>query len=139
MAAGLTTSSAGIDVGTDKLVSTVKLPNNEEVQVVTDLTTPHLAFLSATTKFATATITSTASLLPSIPADAVLAVLTVDGGSIRWRPDGATTAPTSSVGHLIPDGGGWTFGYGNDELDAIKVILCTGTPVVHVSYYRGVE
>lgn len=138
MAAGLTTSSAGIDVGTDKLVSTVKLPNNEEVQVVTDLTTPHLAFLSATTKFATATIT-TAQALPSVPADAVLAVLTVDGGSIRWRPDGATTAPTSTVGHLIADGGGWTFGYGNDELDAIEIVAASGTPVVHVSYFRGVE
>ncbi len=135
---GLGVTTTAVTEGTDTDIAGLSLPSGSVVQAVAELTTPNLARISATTKFATATIT-TAQALPSVPADAVLAVLTVDGGSIRWRPDGATTAPTSTVGHLIADGGGWTFGYGNDELDAIEIVLCTGTPVVHVSYYRGVE
>lgn len=138
MAAGLTVTTTGIDEGSDTDLAMLDLPSGSQIQPVAILTEPNLARLSATTKFATATI-STAVVLPTVPADAVLAVLTVDGGTLRWRPDGTTTAPTSSVGHLIPDGGGWTFGYGNDELDAIKIVAASGTPVVHVSYYRGVE
>ncbi len=138
MAAGLTADSVPVDEGSGPEVGGYVLPTVPTfVQALFNAAEPNLARIAAT-PFATATIT-TAQALPSVPADAVLAVLTVDGGSIRWRPDGATTAPTSSVGHLIADGGGWTFGYGNDELDAIEIVLATGTPVVHVSYYRGVE
>jgi len=136
--AGLTVTTTGQTEGADFDLAMLNLPSGSKVQPIAEMTNPNLARLSASTPFAQATITTSAAL-PSVPADAVLAVLTVDGGSIRWRPDGATTAPTSTVGHLIPDGGGWTFGYGNDELDAIKIVLCTGTPVVHVSYFRGVE
>lgn len=83
--------------------------------------------------FETAAVTSSASL-PSIPASAQRATITVEGGNIRYRPDGASTAPTSSVGMLVASGGTFEMPFGQAGLVAVRVIAASGTPTISVVY-----
>jgi len=75
------------------------------------------------------TLTGTAAGL-TVPAGASIAYAIVEVATARWRDDG--TAPTTSLGMLIPIGGTVTFG-GN--LSAVKFIAVSGSPTLNVSYY----
>lgn len=136
--AGLTVTTTGQTEGADFDLAMLNLPSGSKVQPIAEMTNPNLARLSASTPFAQATITTSAAL-PSVPADAVLAHCQIRGGVVMMRPDGATTAPTSSSGVQLNDGDIWTFGYGNDEIDAVRLISVSGSPVAACIYYRGVE
>lgn len=114
------TPGAGADIGTVER-------SGIEVQQV--LSANHAVPLT----FETAAVTSSAAL-PTIPATAITAFVQVEGGAIRWRPDGATTAPTSSVGMLVPDGYGVEMPFGEAGLAAVRVIAASGTPTISVVY-----
>jgi hypothetical protein len=60
-----------------------------------------------------------------------VAVIIVEGASIRWRDDG--TAPTSTVG--MPVAPGSVFIYDGD-LTRIRFIQVTATATLNVSYYK---
>lgn len=83
--------------------------------------------------FETASVTTSASL-PTIPANAQRATFTVEGGDIRYRPDGASTAPTSSVGMLVPSGATVELPFGQAGLVATRVIAAAGSPTISVVY-----
>ena len=70
----------------------------------------------------------------TVPAEADMAVFTVDAASVRWRDDG--TAPTASVGMTIRDTDA-PFEYTGD-LALIQFIAVSGSPVLNVSYYKQV-
>lgn len=72
---------------------------------------------------------------PTLPtADAALplyAVIQANAGTIRWRDDG--TAPTATIGMLIPSGGELLYA---GDLTAIQLIAGgTGTPIADVAFY----
>jgi len=79
-----------------------------------------------------ACVTSTALTVPSV---AALAIITVTGGSIRWRDDG--TAPTASVGHLSLENSTLVIP-GEPQLRAFRFIEvdATNPAKVEVSYYK---
>lgn len=110
------TTIRSVDIGSDVQVQVVFTANFQEP-----------------ISFETAAITTSDSL-PSIPADAQRAVITVEGGDIRYRPDGATTAPTSSVGMLVSSGGTVELPFGQAGLVATRVVLAAGTPTISVVY-----
>lgn len=67
----------------------------------------------------------------TVPASARAAVVSADGADSRWRVVGT---PTSSVGHLLVDGGQVEV-FGND-LANFKIVCATATTVaVFVTYY----
>ena len=68
------------------------------------------------------TVSSTAVGFADIPTpEPTRAHVAVEGADVRFRLDGATTAPTTSVGVIIRDGGAKTF-VGNDVLHNVKFI-----------------
>ena len=67
----------------------------------------------------------------TVPTGALRALLTVEGQSIRLRDDG--TAPTASVGLLLPVGGPWPY---NGPLSAVRIIQTAATATVDLCYYR---
>ncbi len=80
----------------------------------------------------TALRTSVGLTVPTIPAGMLplFAIIQANGGTIRWRDDG--TAPDASTGMLIPSGGELLY---SGELDKIRLIAGTGTPIADVVIY----
>ena len=76
-------------------------------------------------------LSSSAAL--TVPSGATIAVVQADVADVRWRPDGATTAPTASVGMLLPAGAERVFDGG---LSAVRFIQTASGAVVNVSYYQ---
>ena len=76
-------------------------------------------------------LSSSAAL--TVPSGATIAVVQAEGVDVRWRPDGATTAPTASVGMLLPAGAERVFDGG---LSAVRFIQTASGAVVNVSYYQ---
>ena len=76
-------------------------------------------------------LSSSAAL--TVPGGATIAVVQADVADVRWRPDGATTAPTASVGMLLPAGAERVFDGG---LSAVRFIQTASGAVVNVSYYQ---
>lgn len=72
--------------------------------------------------------------LPSLPAGAHTAIVAVEGGTVRYRYDGSTTAPTTTVGMPIRDGGTVALAFGHAALATTKLIAATGTPSIQVTY-----
>lgn len=66
----------------------------------------------------------------TVPSGATLAVISVEGGSVRYRDDG--TDPTTTIGMPLPEAGITYTG----SLAAIKFIQAAGTAVLNVLYYR---
>ncbi len=60
---------------------------------------------SSFTVFETITVsTLSVGLTAASIANKNLAIITVESQPVRFRPDGSTTAPTTSVGHIMQDG-----------------------------------
>lgn len=75
-----------------------------------------------------------AANLPSPPADADLAVITVTGQNIMWRDDGSD--PTTTVGNLIKTTDS-PFEY-RGNLNGFRMIQVSATATVNVTYYKTV-
>ena len=58
--------------------------------------------------------------------------ITVTGASVRWRDDG--TDPTTTVGHVIADGGYLEY---HGDIRAIRFIQTAATATMNISYYRA--
>lgn len=86
----------------------------------------------ASTAFAVEASLTTAKALPSLPADAKKAVIQAEGADVRWRPDGATTAPTASSGMRLADGESMPYVGG---LANVRFIAVSGTPKINVVYF----
>jgi hypothetical protein len=82
--------------------------------------------------FETITVAATAiGITSSLLTNARAAYLTVEGASLRYRIDG--TAPTSSVGHLVPNGGSiWLSDKTKASLSNLRMIR-TGSTSATVS------
>lgn len=76
-------------------------------------------------------LSSSAAL--TVPSGATIAVVQAEGMDVRWRPDGATTAPTASVGMLLPAGAERVFDGG---LASVRFIRVAAGAVLNVSYYK---
>lgn len=76
------------------------------------------------------TLASATSL--TVPAGANMAMIGADTAGVRFRDDG--TAPTASVGVLIPAGVALFQYTGN--LAALQFIAASGSPVLNISYYK---
>ena len=76
-------------------------------------------------------LSSSAAL--TVPSGATVAVVQADVADVRWRPDGATNAPTASVGMLLPSGAERVFDGG---LAPVRFIQVTAGAVINVSYYQ---
>ena len=74
---------------------------------------------------------SSAVGLPSIPATATYAVITIEGNIARWRDDG--TDPTATVGMPVTPFGGLLY---SANLSAIKFIQAASGAILNVSYYK---
>lgn len=80
-------------------------------------------------QIAAATLAAATAL--TVPAGADYAVIVSATSTVSWRDDGVE--PTAAIG--MPVAAGVPFAYEGD-LSAIKFILITGSPVLHVSYYQ---
>lgn len=69
--------------------------------------------------------------LPTPPANTRRAIIQAEAQAIRWRDDG--TAPTATVGMVIPAGG--ELRYDGADMSAIKLIQVTTGAIANVSYY----
>lgn len=78
------------------------------------------------------TIDATTAQALTVPANAQVAIVSVETQAARFRDDG--TDPTSTTGQPMAVGGAWTF-EGNAELKALKFIGQTASTVLTVSYY----
>jgi hypothetical protein len=67
----------------------------------------------------------------TIPANATIALVSVDTAAVRWRDDGV--APTAAIGMQMLAGSSLTFS--GASLTAVKFILATAGPVLNVVYY----
>ena len=76
-------------------------------------------------------LSSSAAL--TVPSGATIAVVQADVADVRWRPDGATTAPTASVGMLLPAGAERVFDGG---LASVRFIRVAAGAALNVSYYQ---
>lgn len=74
---------------------------------------------------------SSAAGFSSVPAGATLASIAVENEPVRYRDDG--TAPTSSVGTLLPPGGPWPY---TGSLSAIEFIQTAASATVDVCFYK---
>lgn len=66
----------------------------------------------------------------TVPANATMAVIVVEGQSVRWRDDG--TAPTSTVG--MPLAVGSSLNYDGD-LKKVQFIQQASGGILNISYY----
>jgi hypothetical protein len=73
-----------------------------------------------------------ASTALTVPAGAVKAVVAVETAAVRYRLDGATTAPTASVGMPVPAGS--TVGLVG-ALAAVRFIRVAAGAVLNVCYF----
>ena len=76
-------------------------------------------------------LSSSAAL--TVPSGATIAVVQAEGMDVRWRPDGATTAPTAGVGMLLPAGAERVFDGG---LASVRFIRVAAGAALNVSYYQ---
>lgn len=67
----------------------------------------------------------------TVPAGALIALITIEGADVRWRDDG--TDPTSSVGMPLPAGQSFVY---NGQLSRFKVIQTAPNAILNVSYYK---
>ena len=74
-------------------------------------------------------LSSSAAL--TVPSGATIAVVQAEGADVRWRDDG--TAPTASVGMLLPAGAERVFDAG---LAAVRLIQTASGATANVSYYQ---
>lgn len=85
----------------------------------------------------TAAALASSQALPSIPAGATGAIIqnnTTQG--VRFRTDGATTAPTATSGQRIAANGTRTQDYGQASLTTTRLIIeAAGTGSVDIEYY----
>lgn len=81
----------------------------------------------------TSLATAVGLTLPNAPAGTQIGAAIIQNnttGTVRWRDDG--TAPTSTVGMLIPAGGELDY-FG--EMTAIQFVSASGSPILDISYY----
>ena len=78
------------------------------------------------------TLTTATATALTVPANAQMAIVSVETQAARFRDDG--TSPTASTGQPMAVGGAWTF-EGNAELQALKFIEQSSGAVLTVSYY----
>ena len=64
-----------------------------------------------------------------------MAVVNVEAADIRYRPDGATNAPSATVGMLTPNGSNIIV-TGHDQMVNIRFIDSAGASTLSVSYYK---
>jgi hypothetical protein len=101
---------------------------------VTQGTVPWVESPAALTPVATSQMgltVATATAL-TVPATATTAVITVEGNSVRYRDDG--TAPTASVGTLIPVGAVMTLKL--TSFTNAQFIQTAATANIDVAYYK---
>jgi hypothetical protein len=67
----------------------------------------------------------------TVPPNATMALIEVEGQAIRWRDDG--TAPTAAIGMPVAVGQEWQY---SGPLAALQLIAQSGTATVNISYYR---
>lgn len=79
-------------------------------------------------------LTCASSTSLTVPAGALQAIVSIEGGSVRYTHDGVTT-PTSTVGHLLTSGTFEPF-YGAAILANLKFIQASGTVTLNVSYLK---
>lgn len=72
--------------------------------------------------------------LPSIPALATKAIISVEDQDIRWRDDGV--APTTTVGILLQAGRETLYEGGQAGLVAFRLIELAVATEVNISYYQ---
>ena len=70
----------------------------------------------------------------TVPANATIAIVQAEAAGVRWRDDG--TAPTATVGMILPANGPPMIFSGAAELAAVAFILQSGSPILDISYYR---
>ena len=82
--------------------------------------------------FATDSDLAAASTLPSVPSGCDVALVTPEGGAVRWRADG--TDPTNDVGHYLAATSTLEW---RGPFDTIKFIEddAAQTPGITVSYF----
>ena len=85
--------------------------------------------------YAVKAVSSTAVALPTIPTSAKRVYITTETDAVRWRADG--TAPTDSVGHLLPKDDSISFTGANYRslLDNIKFIRVTTDASLKITYF----
>lgn len=71
-----------------------------------------------------------ASTALTVPGSASVALIQAEGADVRWRDDG--TAPTASVGMLLPAGAELRY---TGALAALRLIQASAGAVLNVSYY----
>lgn len=81
-----------------------------------------------------ATLASSTAL--TVPSGATLAIVQNNGTqAVRWRPDGATTAPTSTTGQRIAAGSVLTIDIGNAGLTSSRFIREADGSILDITYY----
>lgn len=83
--------------------------------------------------FEQVTSLSSSAALASVPVGATAAAIDCEGAAVRFREDGSTTAPTTSVGRRIAAGGREVLGR---DLSRLRFIEEAATAKLNVSYYR---
>lgn len=68
----------------------------------------------------------------TVPSGAKVALIQAETQSVRWRPDGSTTAPTASVGMVLAAGETLPF---TGDLSAIRFIETAASAKLNVSYF----
>jgi hypothetical protein len=76
---------------------------------------------------------------PALPANAIGALITVEGDQVRFRSDG--TAPTSAEGHLLNVDDVLSFVGANfqEVLETIQFIRVTGDATLRITYFKDSE
>jgi len=75
---------------------------------------------------------ATATPLPSIPSNAIYAVVLCTGQMVNWRDDG--TAPTASIG--MPLNTNTQIVFAEKPLSVVQIIQATASATCNVSYYK---
>jgi len=80
--------------------------------------------------------TLAASTALTVPSGATVAVIQNNGTQpVRWRDDGASTAPTASTGQRLPAGETLTLDTGNAGLTAARFIREADGATLDIQYY----
>ncbi|OWT68087.1 MULTISPECIES: hypothetical protein [unclassified Achromobacter] len=79
-------------------------------------------------QISSASLATAQALTP--PAGSRVALIQAEAQAMRWRDDG--TAPTATVGMLVPAGGSLEY---NGDLTAIRLIAATAGAIANVTYY----
>lgn len=80
-------------------------------------------------------VTTSAAISPSVPANSTEAIITVTGAAIRYRLDGNVTAPTTTTGLYVPDGGAFIV-VGATNLANLRMVAVTSTARVTAEFRR---